>query len=46
MFALNGGTVSWKSSKQETTVNSITESEYIVASDGSLGGGLDKVVHL
>ena len=28
------------------TTNSITESEYIVAFDGSLGSGLDKVVNL
>ena len=31
MFTLNGGAVSWKSSKQETTADSTTESEYIVA---------------
>ena len=31
-FTLNGGAVSWKSSKQETTANSTTESEYITAS--------------
>ena len=31
MFTLNGGAVSWKSSKQETTVDSITESKYIAA---------------
>ena len=30
-FTLNGGAVSWKSSKQETTAYSTTESEYIVA---------------
>ena len=46
MFTLNGDTVGWKSSKKEMTVDSIIESEYIVASDGSLGSGLDKVVHL
>ena len=28
---LNGGAVSWKSSKQETTADSTTEAEYIVA---------------
>ena len=32
MFTLNGGTVSWKSSKQEMTVDSITGSKYIIAS--------------
>ena len=43
---MNGGAVSWKSSKHEMTGDSIIESEYIVASEGSLGSGLDKVVHL
>jgi hypothetical protein len=33
VFILNGGTVSWKSSKQETTTDSTTETEYIVASE-------------
>ena len=33
---LNDDIVSLKSSKQEMTVDSITESEYIVASDGGL----------
>ena len=46
MFTLNGDTINWKSSKQEMIVDSITKLEYIVASDGSLGSGLDKVVHL
>ena len=32
MFTLNGGTGSWKSSKQETTGNSTTELEYIATS--------------
>ena len=31
VFTLNGGAVSWKSSKQETTVDSTTELEYIAA---------------
>ena len=46
LFTLNDGTVRWKSSKQETTMDSTTELEYIDASYGSLGSGLDKVVHL
>ena len=33
MFCLNGGAVSWKSSKQETVADSTTESEYIAALD-------------
>ena len=33
VFTLNGGAVSWKSSKQEMTANSTTESEYITASE-------------
>ena len=31
VFMLNGGAVSWKSSKQETTADSTTEAEYIAA---------------
>ncbi|KAL0313695.1 UNVERIFIED_CONTAM: hypothetical protein Scaly_2909400 [Sesamum calycinum] len=31
-FNLNSGVVAWKSSKQDTTVNSTTEAKYIVAS--------------
>ena len=29
MFTLNGGAISWKSSKKETTANSTTKLEYI-----------------
>ena len=35
VFTLNGGAVSWKSSKQETTTDSTTESEYITASEAA-----------
>ncbi|KAL0445462.1 UNVERIFIED_CONTAM: Secreted RxLR effector protein [Sesamum latifolium] len=31
VFKLNGGVVSWKSSKQDTTADSTTEAEYIAA---------------
>ena len=35
MFCLNGVAISWKSSKQDTIVDSITEVEYIDASEAA-----------
>ena len=35
VFCLNGGAVSWRSSKQDTVADSIIEAEYIAASDAA-----------
>ena len=35
VFIVNGGAVSWKSSKQSVVAQSTTESEYIVASEAA-----------
>ena len=41
VFCLNGGVVSWKSSKQETVADSTIEAEYIAALESCKGSCMD-----
>jgi hypothetical protein len=36
VFCLNGGAVSWKSSKQDTVIDSMMKAEYIAASEETM----------
>ena len=45
VFILNGGTVSWKSSKQETAIDFTIESKYIAASEAAKEAVWIKKVH-
>nr|GFA85757.1 putative retrotransposon protein [Tanacetum cinerariifolium]GFB95751.1 putative retrotransposon protein [Tanacetum cinerariifolium] len=36
VFVLNGGAMDWKSSKQSTTAMSVTEAEYIAATEAAM----------